>query len=267
MATMAAQAPYPGVGGRGVVRPGDQLGQLGAQRDQGPPRLGNLTLERIDAFHGGVVRAGEHGILQLGDRVPQRTLHLGGSLDEARPQGGKDAAGEVVECRLGFGEAFGHSVEDARSTGLRGEHDAPVERIYALKREIAEARRALVPLGAELPELVTGPDDTAPADAWVRRLVSAVDRLDRRFDAHDDLLADMLSAHLALISVRQNDTIRRISAWAAIVAMPTLIASIYGMNFRHMPELSWIWGYPAAAAVMVGVSLVLYRLFRRSGWL
>src|SRR5665647_1879895 len=81
-------------------------------------------------------------------------------------------------------------------------HDAPVERIYALKREIAEARRALVPLGAELPELVTGPDDTAPADAWVRRLVSAVDRLDRRSAAHDDRLADMLSAHRALIPVR-----------------------------------------------------------------
>ena len=143
----------------------------------------------------------------------------------------------------------------------------PVERIYALKREIAEARRALVPLESELPELVVGPDEAAPADAWVRRLVRAVDRLDRRLAAHDSLLVDMLSAHLALVTVRQNDTIRRISAWAAIVAIPTLIASIYGMNFRHMPELSWYWSYPAVVGIMVVLSVVLHRLFRRSGWL
>lgn len=146
-------------------------------------------------------------------------------------------------------------------------HPTPVEQIYALKREIAEARRALVPLGAELPELVSDPDDHAAADSWVRRLSTAVDRLDRRLDAHDDLLTDMLSAHLALVSVRQNDDVRRISAWAAIAAAPTLIASVYGMNFRQMPELTWPWGYPVAIGAMAAICVVLHRLFTRSGWL
>jgi len=224
---------------------------------------GEVTCVVLD----GVVLTAETGVAGILDRMaerltePQTTLdHLTGGVLSALWASLVQAASEVEG-------SLGDAVTKLEDAVFASSHDAPVERIYALKREIAEARRALVPLGAELPELVIGPDDTAPADAWVRRLVSAVDRLDRRFDAHDDLLADMLSAHLALISVRQNDTIRRISAWAAIVAMPTLIASVYGMNFQHMPELAAIWGYPAAMTLMAGVSIVLYRMFRRSGWL
>jgi magnesium transporter len=215
----------------------------------------------------GVVLTAESGDAQTLDRVTERLSQpqvlpdrlTGGVLSAllaSLVQGAADVEGSLGDAVT---ELEGEVFSTARTT--------PVERIYALKREIAEARRALVPLGAELPELVTEPDDAAAADAWVRRLETAVDRIDHRFDAHDSLLADMLSAHLALVSVQQNDTIRRISAWAAIIAVPTLIASIYGMNFGHMPELSWTWGYPTAVAVMVSLGLVLHRLFRRSGWL
>ena len=84
---------------------------------------------------------------------------------------------------------------------------------------------------------------------------------------HDELLRDMLSAHLAQVSVRQNEDTRKISAWAAMIAVPTLIVGIYGMNFHHMPELTWTFGYPLALAVMAGICWWLYRAFRKSGWL
>ena len=215
----------------------------------------------------GVVLTAESGDADTLDRVAERLAGTQTAPD--RLTGGVLSAllASLVQGAAEVESALADAVTGLEEAVFSHEDTAPVGPIYALKREIAEARRALVPLGSELPDLVTEPDDAATADAWVRRLATAVDRIDRRLDAHDDLLADMLSAHLALISVRQNETIRRISAWAAILAVPTLIASVYGMNFRQMPELSWTWGYPASMALMLGVGLVLHRLFRRSGWL
>jgi magnesium transporter len=86
-------------------------------------------------------------------------------------------------------------------------------------------------------------------------------------DGLDQLLSSAFDAHLAQISVQQNEDMRKISAGAAIVVVPTLIAGIYGMNFRHMPELSWTFGYPYAVALMALVALGLWAWFKRSGWL
>jgi magnesium transporter len=86
-------------------------------------------------------------------------------------------------------------------------------------------------------------------------------------DAFRELLTSILAANLTQASVRQNEDVRRISAWAAIVAVPTLITGIYGMNFEHMPELGWTFGYPLALAVIALVSIALYRNFKRAGWL
>lgn len=83
----------------------------------------------------------------------------------------------------------------------------------------------------------------------------------------DRLLSDILSAHLAQVGVRQNDDMRKISAWAAMAAVPTMVAGIYGMNFDHMPELRWVWAYPAVIALMAAVVFGLYRQFKRRGWL
>lgn len=147
-------------------------------------------------------------------------------------------------------------------------HEHPdVERLYGLKREIAEARRAIEPLAAELPDLLTRPDGSSSHDAGLRRLIDAADRLDRRLAQHDGLLSDMLSAHLALVSVKQNEQMRAISAWAATLAGPSLVGTVYGMNFRHMPELHWLLGYPAALGLMVLVAVAVNVSFRRSGWL
>ncbi len=166
--------------------------------------------------------------------------------------------------------ALGEAVADTEQAAFSLDGPDPVQRIYLLKREIAEARRALVPFSAELPELVADDEDahgSGRAQPWLHRLEKAADRLDRRLEGHDRLLGDMLSAYLSQVSLRQNEDIRKISAWAAIAVVPTMVASVYGMNFQHMPELSWSLGYPAVIVAMLASCVVLYRVFKRSGWL
>jgi len=82
-----------------------------------------------------------------------------------------------------------------------------------------------------------------------------------------DLLTSVLEANLTRVSVRQNEDMRKISAWVAIAAVPTMIAGVYGMNFEHMPELTWLFGYPLVVAGMVAVDVVLFFKFRKAGWL
>jgi magnesium transporter len=145
----------------------------------------------------------------------------------------------------------------------------PVERIYMLKREILELSAALEPLTQPLEELASGKVDFVHENALayfsdvhdhVLRLSSDVQKL-------RDLLTSILEANLTRVSIRQNDDMRKISAWVAIAAAPTLMAGIYGMNFQHMPELSAAYGYPLVLGSMAAICLFLYWRFRRSGWL
>jgi magnesium transporter len=166
--------------------------------------------------------------------------------------------------------ALGEAVADTERAAFSLDGPDPVQRIYLLKREIAEARRALVPFSAELPELVADDEDahgSGRAQPWLHRLEKSADRLDRRLEGHDRLLGDMLAAYRSQVSLRQNEDIRKISAWAAIAVVPTMVASVYGMNFRHMPELSWAFGYPAVIVAMLASCVVLYGVLKRSGWL
>lgn len=164
---------------------------------------------------------------------------------------------------------LGDAVASTERLVFDAERADPVQRIYDLKREITEARRALLPVTAELPELLDpGMPDHLGVDKHVlERLVATVERIDRHLDAHDDLLSDMLQVHMTQVSVRQNEDMRKISAWAAILVYPTIVAGVYGMNFTNMPELHWALGYPFALALMAVGCVVLYRLFRRAGWL
>lgn len=165
--------------------------------------------------------------------------------------------------------ALGDAVADVERLVFDPGVDDPVEQVYDLKREITEARRALLPVAAELPELVDPGDERRAlvGRRTLERLVATVERIDRHLDAHDDLLSDMLQVHLAQVSVRQNEDMRKISAWAAILVYPTIVAGVYGMNFTHMPELHWSLGYPLSVALMLVGCVVLYRTFRRVGWL
>ncbi len=143
------------------------------------------------------------------------------------------------------------------------------QRIYFLKREVIEFHRAVAPLLTPLEALERGV--YVQVDEQLRRYFRDVADHARRVDdqvlGQRELLTSILEANLALLGVKQNEVIRGISAWAAIIAVPTFLASIWGMNFEHMPELPQVWGYPAALALMAVCVVVLYRFFRRIDWL
>ncbi|MET8566057.1 magnesium/cobalt transporter CorA [Streptomyces flaveolus] len=147
-------------------------------------------------------------------------------------------------------------------------------RIYTFKRQVLEFRRATGPLALPLNRLAgNGPmGGTVPfvhdtARPFFRDVGDHLTRVNESVEALDRLVSDILSAHLAQMSVRQNDDMRKISAWAAMAAVPTMIAGVYGMNFEHMPELHWLWAYPAVILVMAVLEVLLYRQFKRRGWL
>lgn len=144
-----------------------------------------------------------------------------------------------------------------------------IQRIYQLKRELMEFKRTVMPLQRPLSGLATGESAEIPSE--VRRYFRDVyDHLTRTVEQVvylDDVLNSVLAARLAQVSVDQNNDMRKIAAWAGIAAVWTAIAGVYGMNFDFMPETEWRYGYPVVAALMVAVSLALYRAFRRSGWL
>ena len=167
-------------------------------------------------------------------------------------------------------------VDEIESQVFSGDDQDHAERIYKLKREIAEFRRAVLPLATPLHRLA---EDSVPvidkeAAPYFRDVHDHALRAADAIEGHDRLLSDVLQANLARvgvrqsqIAVRQNEDMRRISAWAAIALAPTAIAGIYGMNFDFMPELTWRFGYFLVLGIIVSVCLSLYLLFRRSGWL
>jgi magnesium transporter len=150
-----------------------------------------------------------------------------------------------------------------------GEREDQTRRIYFLRRELAEFYRAVHPLLMPLDALISAeyPDISPKLGEHLRDVADHVKRIEESVITQRELLTSILQANLAVISLEQNETVKKISGWAAVVAVPTLIASIYGMNFEHMPELRWQYGYPAALVAMLLVGYVLNRVLRRAGWL
>ncbi|AMW09830.1 magnesium transporter CorA [Streptomyces qaidamensis] len=142
-------------------------------------------------------------------------------------------------------------------------------RIYQLKRELLELKRAVVPLSRPLEDLATRPIRVVDPEiqAYFRDVSDHLLRAKEQIAAFDELLNSILQAHLAQVTVAQNEDMRKITAWAAIVAVPTMVCGVYGMNFDHMPELHWRYGYGMVIGVISAACLALYRGFRRSGWL
>ncbi len=143
------------------------------------------------------------------------------------------------------------------------------QRIYFLKREVIEFHRAVSPLLPNLEALERGayPQIGDDLRRYFRDVADHARRIDEQVNSQRELLTSILEANLALLSVKQNEVVRAISAWAAIIAVPTFIASIWGMNFEYMPELDERWGYPLALAIMAVAAVALHRLFRRIQWL
>ena len=143
------------------------------------------------------------------------------------------------------------------------------ERIYQLKRNLLEVKRAVAPLVDMCNRLVRTDSALIPDDARVyfRDVYDHAIRINEMIDTLRELLTTALEANLSLISVSQNEAMKRLAGWAAIIAVPTMIAGIYGMNFKFMPELDWVLGYPVTMAVMLAVCGFLYYRFKRSSWL
>ncbi|MFG2181773.1 magnesium/cobalt transporter CorA [Streptomyces abikoensis] len=157
-------------------------------------------------------------------------------------------------------EVFAPLGEDVRHTASR---------IYSFKRQVVEFRRAMLPLVEPMARLSGTELPFVDEKSWpfFRDVSDHLARANESVEGLDRLLSDILSAHLAQMGVQQNDDMRKISAWAAMAAVPTMIAGVYGMNFTHMPELRQPWGYPVVVALMAGLVAWLYRLFKRRGWL
>jgi magnesium transporter len=143
------------------------------------------------------------------------------------------------------------------------------QRIYFLKREVIEFHNATGPLMAPLESIERGafPNMDDQLRRYYRDVADHARRVDEQVNAQRELLTSILEANLALLGVRQNEVVRQISAYAAIIAVPTFLASIWGMNFTHMPELDERWGYWTALALMAIAIVVLIAFFKRIKWL
>ena len=149
------------------------------------------------------------------------------------------------------------------------DRDNPVERIYKLEREVLDFYGAAAPLSAAVDEIVRGHFEVVPDELreYFRDVHDHLRRVNGQIAGFRDLLGSALHANLTQVSVRQNEDMRKISAWVAILAVPTMVAGIYGMNFDHMPELHWRFGYPAVLLLILLACSALYWRFRRAGWL
>jgi magnesium transporter len=143
------------------------------------------------------------------------------------------------------------------------------ERIYKLKREVVEFHHATTPLLEPLDRLATGrlPLIHEHLHEHFRDVHDHLVRVTEQVEGFRDMLTGVLTANLTQVSVRQNEDVRKISAWAAIIAVPTAIVGVYGMNFEYMPELEWKLGYPLVLVLILVVCTTLHRFFRHRGWL
>jgi magnesium transporter len=144
-----------------------------------------------------------------------------------------------------------------------------VERVYQLKRELIEFKRCVMPLGAPLERLATRELPVIPpeAKAYFRELYDHHSQAREAVASFDEVLSSILQAGLARAAVADNQDMRKISGWVAIVAVPTMIAGIYGMNFTNMPELNTRYGYYVVLGVIAAVMIALYIGFKRNKWL
>jgi len=166
-------------------------------------------------------------------------------------------------------EALDASISGIERDVFSGSRRNPTERIFARKRDVLELYGAIVPLLEPVEILARAgfPQINPKMKPYFRDVHDHLLREYGRVQQLREVLTSILTANLTQASIRQNEDVRKISAWAAIIAVPTLITGVYGMNFDHMPELGWSFGYPAALTLMASICGLLYWRFRKSGWL
>ncbi|MCW2829098.1 MAG: corA [Marmoricola sp.] len=176
---------------------------------------------------------------------------------------------QVVDRYEEVAGSLQEDVDEVEESVFSTERTNDSARIYILKRELAEMRRAVHPLRDPMNRFADGAVQGIHSDAgpYFRDVADHLARVTETIETLDTLLSAAFEAHTAQISIQQNDDMRRISAAVGLVAAPTLVGSIYGMNFDHMPELHWLYGYPMALGLMALSSLVVFVISKRAGWL
>jgi magnesium transporter len=213
-----------------------------------------------------VRRGAEHGFAEVrerSEREPELLRHGAGYVLYALMDAVVDRYFPVIFAL----EAELEAVEERIFENQAGR--ANIEALYGLKRRLDVVKHAVEPLlegtsklfGGRTPQLCTGLHD------YFRDIYDHLLRLNQSIDALRDTVTTALSVNLSLITIQENEVVKRLASYAALVAVPTLIAGIYGMNFEHMPELRWIFGYPAALGVMAAIDIYLFYLFRKAKWL
>jgi len=211
------------------------------------------------------VRHGEGELSSVRERVehrPDLLAHGTGVVLYAILDHVVDGYGDVAQTIDGEIQVVEREVFSAERTN-------PAEQIYKLEREVLDLYRAVAPLLEAVDEIGEGRFEAIAdeLDDYFRDVHDHLQRVTGRVNAFRELLSSALQANLTQVSVRQNEDMRKISAWVAIAAVPTMVAGIYGMNFDHMPELHWRYGYFTVLTLIAAVCLALYWRFKRVGWL
>ena len=228
-------------------------------------RLGEILI-----FLGGdfiiTVRHGEaselHGVRTQLEEEPEMLSRGPGAVLHA-------IVDQVVDDYTPALAGLGEDIDEIEDEVFSNSRTNPAERIYKLKRETLEFNRATGPLVEPVNRLARGHYQVIHPEvrAYFGDVNDHLLRVHEQLESYRDLLTSVLEANLAQVTVRQNQDVRTISAFVAILAVPTMVAAIYGMNFEHMPELKWMFGYPLVLGVMVVICFALYRYFKKVGWL
>ncbi len=179
-------------------------------------------------------------------------------------------ADRVVDDYLAVVEAFEGDVDVVETAVFAPRSEIGVEQMYLIKRELMELRRAVMPLTGPLRKLSEdGCGVLVPQTlhSYFRNVNDHLTSVNERLVHFDELLTTLVNATLAKVSLQQNNDMRKISSWVAIIAVPTMVFGMYGMNFDHMPELRWKYGYPLVLSTALFACILLYRMFKRSRWL
>ncbi|MFF3490728.1 magnesium and cobalt transport protein CorA [Streptomyces sp. NPDC002795] len=183
-------------------------------------------------------------------------------------------ADHVVDGYLAVADAMQDDIDEVETEvfsqpGKGSPRGSDAGRIYQLKREVLEFKRAVAPLRRPLQLLSERPMRLIDPDIqkYFRDVADHLERVQEQVIGFDELLNSILQANLAQASVAQNEDMRKITSWAAIIAVPTMVCGVYGMNFKYMPELHWRFGYPLVLGVTVAACFSIHRMLKRNGWL
>jgi magnesium transporter len=176
-------------------------------------------------------------------------------------------ADRVVDGYMCVAAGVQQDIDEVEEAVFSPERTNEAGRIYRLKREVIHLKRAVGPLAGPLRTLVARRFVPAEIREYFRDVEDHLTRVCEQVESCDELLTPILQAHMTQVTVDDNQDMRKISAWGAILMVPTAIAGIYGMNFEHMPELGWAFSYPAVLGLITASCVLLHRGFRRNGWL